>query len=182
MHSRPTQWDILPQNQSMIRQYYKVKGSQKSQFKGVRRSYHIWRRRFIDIALTQPLAEPLRSVKTFIIFEDRSVLCTDNKEVGDRGVVGTDNKEAEHRLKLRNILNFSIPKENILAVNRHIPPGVREFRESSDCDGKSKPSSRSRLFRSIQSNGRATEQVDMPCHEHSLCIRMRTQQPNSQKA
>jgi hypothetical protein len=41
MHSRPTQWDILPQNQNMIREYYKVKGSQKGQFRGVMRNCHI---------------------------------------------------------------------------------------------------------------------------------------------
>jgi hypothetical protein len=96
MHSLPTQWDILPQNQNMIRKYYEVKGSQKGQFRGVRRNYHVWQRRFKDIAHSQPLAEPLESVKTFIIFEDQSVVCTDNEEVEDRGVVCTDNKETEH--------------------------------------------------------------------------------------
>jgi hypothetical protein len=41
MHSLTTQWDILPQNQSMIRQYYEVKISQKGQFRGVWRNYHV---------------------------------------------------------------------------------------------------------------------------------------------
>jgi hypothetical protein len=81
-HSLTMQWDILSQNQSMIKQYYEVKGSQKGQLKGVRRNYHIWQRRFIDIAHTPPLAGPLKSVKTFIIIEDRSVVCTDRQQRG----------------------------------------------------------------------------------------------------
>jgi hypothetical protein len=167
----------------MIRQYYEVKGSQKGQFRRVRRNYHIWRRRFIDIEHSQPLAEPLQSVQTLVLFEDQSVVCTDNEEVEDRGVVCTDNEEAVHRLKLRNCCDFRVHKEKILAVTRHMPTGDRKFRESSDCDGKSKPSRRRLLFRSIISNGSdATERVDTPCHEHSLCVRMRKRRPSSQKA
>jgi hypothetical protein len=178
MHSLTTQWDILPQNQSMT-----ILQSNKGQFRDVRRNYHIWRRRFIDIVHPQPLAEPLESVNTFIIFEDLSVLCTDNKEVGDRGVVCTDNKEAEHRLKLRHSREFSVQKEKILAVTRHMPTGDRNFRESSDCDGKSMPSRWRLLFRSLISNGRdAAERADTPCHEHSLCVQMLTRRPSSQKA
>jgi hypothetical protein len=115
--------------------------------------------------------------------EYQNVICTDNEEVDDRSVVCTDNEEAEHRLKLRNSRDFSVHKEKILAVTRHMPTGDSKFRESSDCDGKSKPSCWRLLFRSIIGNGRdATERVDTPCHEHSLCVRMQTQRPSSQKA
>jgi hypothetical protein len=132
----------------MIKQFFEVKESQKGQFRGVRRNDHIWQPRFIDIAHSQPLAEPLESVKTFIMVEDQSVVCTDIEE-------------AKHRLKLRNSRDFSVPKENILAVTRHMLTGDRKFRKSSDCDGKSKPSCRRLLFWSIISNGRhATERVD----------------------
>jgi hypothetical protein len=69
-----------------------------------------------------------------------------------------------------------------LEVTRHMPLEDRKLRENSECDGKSKLFCRSLLFRNILSNGRdATERVDTPCHQHSLCVPMRTQRPNSQK-
>jgi hypothetical protein len=46
-HSQPMQWDVLPQDQGMVREYYGVKKSNKSQFAGVRMNYHVWIRRFV---------------------------------------------------------------------------------------------------------------------------------------
>jgi hypothetical protein len=199
-HSLTTQWDILPQYQSMIKEYYEVKESQKGQFMGVRMNYHVWRRRFIDIVHSQPPEEPgsrsaigwikkrwpLESVKTIITVEDQKVMCTDNKD-------------ADHRAKLKNSCGFCVHKDTILAVTRHMLARDRQFRESKDYDGKPKPSRRRLMSRSISSNSgpvisnehAATEQIDdtqmdnkpdMPCHEHSLCVRMRTQPPRSQRA
>jgi hypothetical protein len=113
-HSLTTQWDILPKYQSMIKEYYKVKESQKGQFEGDRMSYHVWQRRFIYIVHSQPPAEPLESVKTFIMVEDQNVICTDNKE-------------AEHRVKLRNSCDFSVHKEKILSVTCHMLTGGQEI-------------------------------------------------------
>jgi hypothetical protein len=56
-HSLTTQWDVLSQVQSMVKEYYEVKESQKGQFKGVRRNYHVWRRRVLYIVHSQPPEE-----------------------------------------------------------------------------------------------------------------------------
>jgi hypothetical protein len=47
-HSLTTQWDVLLQDQGLVREYYRVKESNKGQFAGVRMNYHVWRQRFID--------------------------------------------------------------------------------------------------------------------------------------
>jgi hypothetical protein len=52
-HSRTTQWDILPQDQGMDKEYYRVKESNKGQFAGVRMNYHVWRQRFIATVHSQ---------------------------------------------------------------------------------------------------------------------------------
>jgi hypothetical protein len=183
----------------MIKEYYQVKELQKGQFKGVRMNYHVWRRRFINIVHTQPPEEPesrsaigwikkrwpLESVKTVITVEDQNVICTDNKDV-------------DHRAKLKNSCGFCVHKDMILAVTRHMLTKDRQFRESKDYDGKDKPSCWRLMLRSISNSGpavsnehTATEQIDntqmdseedMPCHEHSFCVRMWTQRPRSQRA
>jgi hypothetical protein len=56
-HSLTSLWDVLPQDQSMIKEYYEVQESQKGQFEGVQMNYHVWRRRFIDIVHSRPPAE-----------------------------------------------------------------------------------------------------------------------------
>jgi hypothetical protein len=52
-HSLTTQWEVLPQDQGMVRQYKRVKESNKGQFAGVRMNYHVWRRRFIATVHSQ---------------------------------------------------------------------------------------------------------------------------------
>jgi hypothetical protein len=47
------QWDVLPQDQGLVREYYRVKESNKGQFVGVRMNYHVWRRRFIATVHSQ---------------------------------------------------------------------------------------------------------------------------------
>jgi hypothetical protein len=36
------QWDVLPQDQGMVKEYYRGKGSEKVQFAVVRMNYHVW--------------------------------------------------------------------------------------------------------------------------------------------
>jgi hypothetical protein len=52
-HSLTTHWDVLPQDQGMVREYYRVKESNKGQFAGVKMNYHVWRRRFIATVHSQ---------------------------------------------------------------------------------------------------------------------------------
>jgi hypothetical protein len=52
-HSLTTQWDVLPQDQGMVREYYRVKESNNGQFLGVRMKYHVWRQRFIATVHSQ---------------------------------------------------------------------------------------------------------------------------------
>jgi hypothetical protein len=40
-------WDVLPPDQGMVKEYYKVKDSNKDQFAGNKMNYHVWRQRFI---------------------------------------------------------------------------------------------------------------------------------------
>jgi hypothetical protein len=39
-HSLTTQWDVLPQDQGMVKEYYRVKDPNKGQFAGVIMNYH----------------------------------------------------------------------------------------------------------------------------------------------
>jgi hypothetical protein len=52
-HSLTTQCDVLPQDQGMVREYYRVKESNTGQFAGVIMNYHVWRRRFIATVHSQ---------------------------------------------------------------------------------------------------------------------------------
>jgi hypothetical protein len=52
-HSLTTQWDVLPQERGLVREYYRVKESNTSQFAGIRMNYHVWRQRFIATAHSQ---------------------------------------------------------------------------------------------------------------------------------
>jgi hypothetical protein len=52
-HSLTTKYDVLPQDQGMVKEYYRVKESNKGQFAGVILNYHVWRRRFIATVHSQ---------------------------------------------------------------------------------------------------------------------------------
>jgi hypothetical protein len=113
--------------------------------------------------------------------------------VEDQNVMCTDKEDADHRVKLKNSCGFCVHKDTILAVTRHMLTSDRKFSESKDCDGKDKPSRQRLMLRSISDSGpvisnkhTAREQIDniqmdnkldTPCHEHSLCVLMRTQRP-----
>jgi hypothetical protein len=52
-HSLTTQWDVLPQDQGMVKEYYRVKELNKGLFASVRMNYHVWRQRFIATVHSQ---------------------------------------------------------------------------------------------------------------------------------
>jgi hypothetical protein len=52
-HSLTTLWDVLPPDQGMVKEYYRVKDSNKDQFAGNRMNYPVWRQRFIATVHSQ---------------------------------------------------------------------------------------------------------------------------------
>jgi hypothetical protein len=119
------------------------------------------------------------------MMEDQNVMCTDNEDV-------------DHREKLKNSCSFCVHKDTILAVTRPMLTRDRKLKGDKDYYDKGKPSRRRLMFKSISNSGPVvsnehvtTEQIDdtqmdskeeMPCVEHSLCVRMWTGHPSSQKA
>jgi hypothetical protein len=54
-HSLTTPWDVLPPDQGMVKEYYKVKDSNKDQFARDRMNYPVWRWRFIATVHSQQM-------------------------------------------------------------------------------------------------------------------------------
>jgi hypothetical protein len=54
-HSLTTPWDVLPPDQGMVKEYDKVKDSNKHQFAGNMMNYPVWRRRFIATVHSQQM-------------------------------------------------------------------------------------------------------------------------------
>jgi hypothetical protein len=118
-HSLTTQWDVLPQDQSMIKEYYRVKESQEGQFAGVIMNYHVWRRRFIAIVNSQ---RRLRSEIQLLSLESVKTLTT----VEDQDVTRTGNEGAVHQVEFKDNCVFRVHKDRTLAVTRHMLTSGRE--------------------------------------------------------
>jgi hypothetical protein len=61
------------QNQDMVKEYYRMKESSKSQFTGVRMNYHVWRQRFIATVHSQQrlISDKGKSFIHYIFFYDK---------------------------------------------------------------------------------------------------------------
>jgi hypothetical protein len=53
-------WDVLPNEQGQIKEYYKVKDANQEKFAGDRLCYPIWRRRFIATVHTTKMLYPTK--------------------------------------------------------------------------------------------------------------------------